>query len=135
MARRLFMRRTAVAAVIGIAMSLFLVMNASAAQEEVVIDCRDDGTYTALVGGNGVFTPGKLVGGGVLIPVAFENQHSVFTDNEGNVFEDSEPDVKKGNGNPGRNKDLIVCDFTVEFEEEGGSGTFSGTVTGYIVGR
>ena len=85
--------------------------------------------------GNGPFTPGRIVGGGVVIPVAFENQHAVFTDTDGNVFEEFPPDIVKGNGNPGANKDLIVCDFEVTFEDETGTGTFTGTVTAFVVGR
>jgi hypothetical protein len=127
-------------ALIGVAaaavLALGLAGTASAAPgEQVELDCGTDGTFTVLTNGNGQFTPGRLVGGGAVIPVAFSNQHATFTDSEGNVFEDFPPDVVKGNGHPGKNKDLITCDFSLTFEDEGGSGSFSGTVTGFVTGR
>jgi hypothetical protein len=117
------------------ALSLGVAATASAAPgQPAELDCGTAGTFTVITNGNGQFTPGRLVGGGVVVPVAFSNQHSMFTDNEGNVFEEFPPDVVKGNGHPGQNHDLITCDFSITFEDEGGSGSFSGTVTGFIAG-
>ena len=128
-------------ALIGVAaaalLALGLATTGSAAQaEQVELDCGADGTFTVLTNGNGQFTPGRLVGGGgALIPVAFSDQHATFTDNEGNVFEDFPPDVVKGNGHPGKNHDLITCDFSITFEDENGSGSFSGTVVAFVAGH
>lgn len=129
------MYRVIGAAVVATALTVFLATSAFAKAEDVDLDCGADGTFTVLVNGNGQFSPGRIVGGGVVIPVGFANQHATFTDNDGNEFEDFPPDVVKGNGNPGKNKHLIVCDFEDTFEDENGSGTFSGTVTAYVVGR
>ena len=129
------MYRIVTAGVIAIALAMGVIANASAAKEEIDLDCGADGAITVLVNGNGRFSPGRIVDGGVVIPVAFSNQHNTFTDNEGNVFTEDPPDVTKGNGNPGKNKDLITCDFAGAFEDENGSGTFSGTVTAVVVGR
>ena len=128
------MHRVIGAIAVGAILTFMLATNVSAAAEEIELDCGADGTLTVLVNGNGQFSPGRLVDGGVVIPVAFENQHGTFTDNEGNVFEEFPPDVTKGNGNAGKGKDLIVCDFAVTFEDENGSGSFGGTVTAYVVG-
>jgi hypothetical protein len=130
MRRALFVM--AAAAALGLAVAA---TPAGAQSNPVELDCGD-GTFTVLTAGNGQFTPGRLIGGGgVLIPVSFSDQHTVFTDNDGNVFEDFPPDVVKGNGHPGQGKDLITCDISLTFEDENGSGTFTGTVTGYAVGR
>ena len=129
------MYRIIAAGLVASALAIGVIANVSAAQEELEVDCGADGTFTVLLNGNGEFTPGRIVGGGVAIPVALSNQHGTFTDNEGNVFTEDPPDVAKGNGNPGKNKDLLTCDFEVSFEDENGSGTFSGTATVFIVGR
>jgi hypothetical protein len=129
------MYRAIAGGIIATVLALVFVANASAAQEEIELNCGADGTMTVQVNGNGQFSPGRIEGGGVIIPVAFSNQHGSFTDNEGHTEEFNDPDVTKGNGHPGKNKDLVTCDFSISFEDENGSGTFSGTVTAIVVGR
>jgi len=130
------MHRVVLAFIIAVFAGLGLAAQGSqAAQEQVELDCGADGTFTLLVNGNGQFAPGRIIGGGVVVPVAFADQHLTFDDGEGHVFEEFPPDVVKGNGHPGSNKNLVTCDFSLTFEEQGGTGSFSGTVTAFIVGR
>jgi hypothetical protein len=130
-------RRSLIAVGAAAAIMGALAMTASAAKPEretVNLDCGADGVMTAsVVPGDGQWTPAKLLnGGGTIIPVAFTDQHATFTDNDGNTFNEDAPDVFK---NAPPNKDLMTCSFTLDFEEEGGSGTFSGVVTAWIAGH
>ena len=130
-------RRTLVSLAAAAVVSGALVMTASAAKPEretVSLDCGADGVMTASVNqGNGQWTPAKLLnGGGTIIPVAFTDQHATFTDSDGNTFNEDAPDVFK---NAPPNKHLMTCSFTLDFEEEGGSGSFSGVVTAWIAGH
>jgi hypothetical protein len=121
----------AVAAVAGAA----IVSTAAAAKPEPVIadvDCGADGSLEVRVNGNGAFAAAHIIGGGIFVPVAFSNQHATFTDNEGNMFEEDEPDVAH---NAPPNKDYLSCHFVVTFEDEEGTGTFTGDVVGFIPGR
>jgi hypothetical protein len=108
--------------------------SASAAKPEpqlVSLDCRSDGVIDiAVSGANGIFSAAHVVGGGTIIPVAFSNQHSMFTDNQGHVFTDNPPDVSH---NAPHNKDILSCHFTATFTDANGSGTFSGDVDAFIV--
>ena len=132
------MFRAITAVVAGLACATSLVVSAQAAKPEqplADIQCGDT-TYQAPVSdhgnGNNDFTPAHLVGGGLLIPVAFSNQHGTFTDSDGNVFTDDPPDVS--HPTPG-NKTLLSCSFVVTFSDETGSGTFTGDVTAFLVAR
>jgi hypothetical protein len=102
-------------------------------QGTINVDCGADGTFVVgLTPGNGTFTPAPIVGGGNLIPVAFSNQVSTFTDNEGNTFTENEPDAS----HPApANKDLLSCHFEATFSDDTGSGTFSGDVIAFMVGH
>ena len=108
---------------------------ASAAKPDqftIELDCGADGTLEVAVQGNGLYSPGRIVGGGAVVPVAFLNQHGTFTDNEGHTETFEDPDVSRGGPT---NKDFIDCHFEGTFEDENGSGTFEGDVTAFIVGR
>lgn len=98
------------------------------------VDCGADGVFQVTTSpGNGNFTPAKIIGngGGVLIPVAFSNQTGTFTDPEGNMTTETEPDVSH---NAPANKDLMSCHFTVSFSDpSGGSVSFSGDVVAFRV--
>jgi hypothetical protein len=102
------------------------------------IQCGDVHYQAAVTSGgsenaNNNFTPAHLVGGGILVPVAFSNQHSTFTDPDGNVFEEDEPDVSH---HAPPNKDLLSCHFTASFSDpDGGSGSFSGDVVAFLAGN
>ena len=118
-----------------------IVASAQAAKPEAPladIQCGDTSYQAAVTSGgsdnaNNVFTPAHLVGGGLLVPVAFTNQHSTFTDPDGNVFEEDEPDASH---HAPPNKDLLSCHFTVSFEDPGGgSGTFEGDVVAFLAGN
>jgi hypothetical protein len=112
-----------------------LVGTASAAKEPnplITVDCGSDGMFTVLGNsGNGAFTPAKIAnGGGVLIPVAFSNQVSTFTDNDGNVFTEPEPDAS----HPApANKHLMSCSFSVSGSSPEGTFSFSGDVVAFMV--
>jgi hypothetical protein len=102
------------------------------------IQCGDAHYQAAVTSGgsdnaNNLFTPAHLVGGGILVPVAFSNQHATFTDPDGNVFTDDEPDVSH---HAPPNADLLSCHFTATFDDpRGGSGTLEGDVVGFIAGN
>ncbi len=105
---------------------------AKPAPQLVSLDCGSDGAFTVEVSNsNGVFAAAHVTGGGTIIPVAFSNQHSTFTDTQGNVFTDDPPDVSH---NAPANKDILSCHFTATFADANGSGTFSGDVEAFIVG-
>ena len=129
------MYRFFAAAVAAVTLTIAFAASASAKQELVELDCGSDGALTVMVNGNGQFSTGRIVGGGVAIPIAFSNQHGTFTDNEGHTEEFNDPDVVKGNGHPGKNAHIVTCDFEVTFEDENGSGSFSATVKAIVVGR
>jgi len=101
-------------------------------QPLATVDCGTDGSFQVKTNpGNGNFTPAKIVGGGVLIPVAFSNQHGTFTDPEGNTFTQDEPDVSH---NAPANKYLMSCHYTASFTDpSGGSGMFEGDVIAFEV--
>jgi hypothetical protein len=110
---------------------------ASAAKQPnppATVDCGAAGSFQVTSSpGNGNFTPAKIIGdgGGVLIPVAFSNQSGTFTDPDGNVSTETEPDVS----HPApANKDLMSCHFTIAFSDpSGGSVSFSGDVVAFRV--
>lgn len=117
----------ALAGVFGFAQS------ASAAKPEpeiIEVDCGEDGTFDVTVSGNGQWTPAKIVGGGVFIPVAFVNGHGTFTDNEGNVEPFEDPDISKAGPTK---KDFLTCHYAVAFEDENGSVEFEGDAVGFVV--
>jgi len=127
------MIRFLIAALAGVVGSAILLATASAARPQPIpLDCGDAGSFQILVSGNGPWTPGRIVGGGVVHPVAFTNQHSEFTDNQGHTFTQDDPDVFRTN--IPANKELVHCSFSGNFQDANGSGTFSGEVDGYIVG-
>lgn len=122
---------TVLAAVAAIALTA-TAFAAKPAPPLIDVDCGADGTFTIIGGpGQGRWTPGIIAdGSGVLIPVAFSNQHGTFTDNEGHVFSDDPPDISK---HAPANKDLMDCHFSVSFEDENGSGSFSGDAVVFLV--
>jgi len=102
---------------------------------EVALDCGAAGTFDVVVNGNGQFAPGHIVGGGVLIPVAFGPTTFTVTDPGGAVIvEETEPAVTKGSGKPKRNRPALECTFSASFEEDGNTVTISGTVTAFRAG-
>jgi hypothetical protein len=103
---------------------------------QLTLDCGEAGTFDVVVNGNGRFAPGHIVGGGVLIPVAFGETTFTLTDPEGNVLvEETEPAVAKGSGKAKRNRALLECSFDFSFEEDGNTVTVRGTVTAFRAGR
>ena len=102
------------------------------------IQCGDAHYQAAVTSGgsdnaNNQFTPAHLVGGGILVPVAFSNQHDMFVDPDGNVFEDFPADVSH---HAPPNKDLLSCHFTASFDDpSGGHGTFEGDVVAFLAGN
>lgn len=98
--------------------------------ETFQLDCDNGQSYTVVVNGNGNFTPGHIIGGGVLIPVAFTFE---ATDAAGNlIFSDA---IAKNGQMKGLTGDLIVCTFGDTFEENGQTFTFRGTVTAFVAPR
>lgn len=125
-------------AVVAAVAALTIISGASAAKpepEQVAVDCGSAGSFMVTNSGKSeaTFTPGHIVGGGTIIPVSFTNQVATFTDNQGNTTVESQPDVSKAN--VPANKTLVQCHFTVSFSGPEGSGSVSGDVTGFVVGR
>lgn len=99
-------------------------------RETVDLDCGADGTFVATLVGQGEWAPAFLDDGRLFKPTGFTDQSGTFTDNEGNVFEFTEPDVVKRSP---PHRELLECSFTVEFVDEEGTGVFTGNVIGFIV--
>ena len=109
---------------------------ASAAKEKPIfdVDCGSAGTFTVVgTPGNGDWTPVRIVGGGMAIPVALSNLHGTFTDNDGNVFEFEDPDIAKNHAPA--HKELLDCHFSADFQDENGTAHIDGDAVVYIVGR
>ncbi len=123
-------------AAVALAGTFGMTHTASAAKPEpftIELDCGEDGTLEVALGpGNGTFTPVKIVGGGMLIPVAFSNQHGTFTDNGGHTEEFNEPDVSKAGPTKGN---FVNCHFEIVFNDENGTGSFEGDVKAFIAPR
>lgn len=125
-------RKLIVAGLGGIA-ALVLIGSASAARGELVsLDCGSAGSIDVVTNGNGQFTPGRIVGGGVVIPVGFSNQVATFKDSAGNVTVENPPDVSR---RAPANKQIVSCSFSISGEAEGGTFSFSGDVQAFFVGR
>jgi hypothetical protein len=120
---------------VGVGVMLFAFASSASARNSfaVHLDCGRDGQMDVVTGGNGDWTPGRIVGGGVLHPTAFTNGHGTFVDKEGNVTNVDDPDSFKAN--PPANQRYVHCAFTLTFEDENGSGTFSGELDGWISAR
>lgn len=118
-------------------------------QEVISAVCDNGQTFDVVVNGNGSFTPGRIVGStGVLVPIAFSDFGSRAVTPDGEVFEETFPgeDLKGGGNVAQRNpRPTVTCTFAQSFtvpEDDPGFGlpagtvvTFSGTVTGFLVGR
>jgi len=116
-------------------------------QETVLLDCDNGQTYTAVVNGNGAFTPARVVDSNqVAVPVTFSDFTLKAVLPDGTVIEDSDPSVDaKGGGNvEARNPQVtLTCTFelttVVEEGDEapfpvGTEVTFGGVVTGFVTG-
>jgi hypothetical protein len=94
---------------------------------QVTIFCPS-GTYTAVVNGNGNFTPAHDVNSNtVLIPTSFGE----FVGTIGGVVVDVEAPVAKGSAVPANGR-VQECNYTLEFETPDGLFVGSGSVTGFI---
>jgi hypothetical protein len=96
--------------------------------EILPLECDNGATYTIVVNGNGLFTPGHILDndGRILIPVSFT---FVGIDEAGNVlFTDT---VSKPGKMKGVSGDLITCTF--EVADEGLM--IDGTVTVFVTPR
>ena len=109
-------------------------------KETVPLVCDNGRTYTAVLNGNGEFTPARDVdSNSVFVPLSFGEFSFTITDSQGNVLDsDTEPGVAKGQS--GKNaKNTITCTFSFTGTEvvEGETLTFTGggSVTGYITPR
>lgn len=132
--------------VAGLAAAATLVAVGSAAADpvnspgsfELPLACDDGSSFTAVVTGNGEFTPGHDTASNAnLVPTGFGEFNIVITDDEGNVLEEfTEPAVSKGNSTKDR-RTSVTCTF-------GGSesftdphlgvlhATFEGSVIGFV---
>lgn len=129
-------------ALIGAAVAAFAVVGTAAAAptnaknaETLDLECDNGETYEIVLNGNGEWTPGHLLDGGVLIPVSFDFV-GTFTDADGNEFPVDESSTK-GNGKAGQNKELLTCTFGIFFEDPETGETFDavGTVQGFVPGK
>lgn len=142
--RRLSMTVAATAAAVLLGASA-----ASAAPDHQVVDleCDDGGVYEALVHGNGAFTPARLVGGGVLVPVSLGDFEFEAVLPDGTVVTDSAPGVvdEKGKGAVAEHspRPMVTCTFEASYVLEEADGelpagtavTFSGVATALLTGR
>jgi hypothetical protein len=95
--------------------------------ETFVLDCGPDGEITVVVAGRGLWAPGHMVGGGVIIPTAFEFAGTVTVN--GLVVEEFDEAFAKPHP---RNQPQVVCTFGGIFEEDGAVITFEATVVAFI---
>src|SRR5687767_8501399 len=67
-------------------------------QETIPLDCDNGVSYTAVVNGNGDFTPARDAdSNSVLIPLAFGDFSGTVTDAQGNVVDSfTDPGIAKG---------------------------------------
>ena len=103
----------------------------------VTIACDNGNTYSAVVKGNGDWTPAHdLASNTILVPTAFGESTFTITDSEGNVIDsETDPGSTKGHANKPR-KTSTDCTFSFGGTEEDpdlGTLTFSatGTVSGF----
>jgi hypothetical protein len=90
----------------------------------------DGQQYQVATIGNGVFTPGHIIGDtGVFVPTAFNLTFS-FTPTGGPTFTETNTSAKAR-----QPANAVTCDIPVElntFTSDEGTFTFSGTVTGFF---
>ncbi len=99
--------------------------------------CDNGETYEIVVNGNGEWTPGHILAGGVAIPTAFDIT-GTYTDPDGNEFPVEESYAKgQGKGKAGQRHEAVSCTFEFFFEDPDTGETFEaiGTVEGFLVGR
>lgn len=96
------------------------------------VACSDGATYSIVVNGNGIFSPGHVeaADGTNLIPVALD---AVGVNADGDVLF-AESFTKPGRLT-GMNDDLVTCTFTDVVEEDGQIITIHATVTVFITPR
>ena len=97
----------------------------------VAVTCGTD-TFTAVVAGNGEFTPAHDLGStSVLIPVSFGETTFTVIENGVVVDQETEPGVSKGSAAANPNA-TTTCSYTGSQTEGTTTFTISGTVTGFI---
>jgi hypothetical protein len=135
------MRKPALAAAsLGIAAALSVSAPASADPkgEQIEVVCDNGTTYSAVVIGNGAFSPGHdSESTTMLIPTSFGEFHGVVTDSTGTVIDEfTDPPAAKGSSTKAR-ATSTSCTFTIveHFDDPDlGPLTFTGTgsVTGFV---
>jgi hypothetical protein len=129
-------------AVFGMASALFVGTSGAdpAKGDAVPLVCDNGKTYSAVVNGNGQFTPAHdLNSNAVLVPVSFGSTAITAVFPDGNVVNFTEPATSKGQSAKGL-KDPVTCTYTFSFTSDGSdpTGPPAGTVvtgTGSVVGR
>lgn len=104
--------------------------------EITTLVCENGQSYEiAVAPGNGEWTPGIMIGGGgVALPFGFGPSTFTVTDARGAVIEtDHDPTVSEKQNAHRHN--LISCDLSLSFTEDGLTFRFDGTVLVKIVGR
>lgn len=105
--------------------------------ETISLECDNGETYEVVVNGYGEWTPGHIVGGGIIIPTAMEYT-GTYTDPEGNEFPVEGSGVKgKGKGKAGQRHEAVTCTFEIFFEDPDTLESYEsvGTVEGFLIAR